>query len=52
MSTSWIDFLCYIFSAYNQQIVEFLRQPNINEVLASKDPSYANSVALKYVTLF
>lgn len=40
------------FSAYNQQIVEFLRQPNIDEILASKDPSYANSVALKYVIMF
>ncbi|CAB4044164.1 Hypothetical predicted protein, partial [Paramuricea clavata] len=33
---------------YSQQIVEFLRQPNIDEVLAAKSPSYANNVALKY----
>ncbi|XP_028415396.1 E3 ubiquitin-protein ligase HECW2-like [Dendronephthya gigantea] len=35
--------------SYNQQIVEFLRQANINDILSARDSSYANNIKLKCI---
>ena len=51
-SDRWVIIISdFIISGYNQQIVEFLRQPNIDDVLGAKDPSYDNNLALKYVII-
>ena len=35
------------FSAYNQQVVGFLSQPNIDSILAQKQENYSRNLPLK-----
>lgn len=42
----WMIF--FLFPAYNDKIVAFLRQPNIFEVLQERQPSLARNHSLKY----
>ncbi len=41
----------YVFTAYNEKIVAFLRQPNIFEILQERQPELVRNHSLRYIFL-